>query len=498
MHITRLLLVRSGTYNDMALRPYTTHVDGSTINLFREATQGGTFFEDTALSPVAGSILRPSTMPVGSVSIANGWAVPRFRFIMEIHHTVPGGLGKNVQYVSGYTDHAEVTYQGTLDPNMRFFINTSIMTREVEEMTPFGRRTRRTMADASHILNGSFNPSTTSHTQAARTMRPEDVFGEVGASVLGDVGDVFDLRSSFAGGAKKSRVSNSATPTYLSRVMNSYNMALQEGGYDDDIPSLMRKARNDSQEGLIANDLFLNNLQRNTSFSEGTSVSYSELCLLSPDLDNITIVANKEAVVQTNNFAPSTRGSAAYWEGVDNNTIFATIIAQSFPAIMMDSMITEAAIGFTNKTMDGQFHLEFLAEPLSFIADRDLTAQLAGPMLRHFETKILRDLTQSNMISIEGSVYCAVTGETKIRIAAADEALTDYVAPAFCDALSAPVITNNAENLRNLASDLSTLVDNVAQQPASMGFAGAETLGGFDDQGAPAALPGPASFFDHH
>lgn len=459
MQITRFILVETGTYNDMAIRPYQTNINDTTLNAMTEATQGGRRLNASVLAGVAGSIIRPSSMAVGAVSIDNGWDTRRFRFLMEVEFTDFNG-GTTVEYVSGYTDHADTSLQSQqLDPRMMLHINNVVKARRVTEHTPMGLVQRTTVAEAAQILTGNYNPQFGGVTNAAQTMRPEDVFGSIGAQVLG--ADAFDLRNTFAGGAKKSNRLNGAATTYLSRIMTSHQTAMKQAGYADDPTVMADNAAGLAREGLIANDPFLSALQRHTNFQGGTSVAYGQLCAMSPSLDNIAQVIMARGVQQVG-WQNHLRGQSEHWTGTTNETVFATILAHSVPSIMMDLMLTQITISVTNRTLDGSFQSQFLAPPESFAQGMDLSPYL-DLFNRRFESEVLRDLTQNNMIDISLVLHVDVLGDTVIDIALMGGPETRYVVPSFCDALMAPVITNSAMNVQSLASDISALADALEQ-----------------------------------
>lgn len=154
MNITKLILVETGTYNDMALRPFHTQFNQQSQLQLTEATRGGRNLSSSNLAGIAGQIIQPSAMALGTVSIDNGWNTRRFRFFMRVEHENRFG-DTIVQFLTGYTDHCDTTLQSRfVDPNMRLYFNNSITMREVVEMTNFGRVKRLTMADASQILVG--------------------------------------------------------------------------------------------------------------------------------------------------------------------------------------------------------------------------------------------------------------------------------------------------------------------------------------------------------
>ena len=454
MEIVRLDFVETGTYNDMGLRPYVSNVDVGGVQMLQEATAGGRHLSAASMAGVAGQILRPSATTQGGISIANGWGERRLRFIMEVQST-PFAGGVVVQYLTGYTDHADVTYTRLLDPNMRLYFNNSITCRRATEMTPMGAVSRQALSDASHLLVGHYNPQ--SPGTSAMTMRPQDVFDTIGASVL-DMGteSVHDLRSAFAGESmKKSRRSNGAAPTYLSRLLTTYQTAQAQADGEAAFDDTMSQAASLSRESLMSADKLLHFMRTQTQLQEGGCLTYGELCGLDPRLDSIarvSIVGNA-AKIQTHN-----RGDTEHWNGNMHETVMATILGHSVPAIMLDLMLTKLAFVATNQTLHGGFDIRIVGA-MSF-AEIDLT-----PYLVMFEDRlraeVLTDLSMSNMFSLNLQCEFDVLGESSIQIGLESNPIVPFVIPSFCDALMTPVMTNNSFNLKQIAHDVGSLADNL-------------------------------------
>src|SRR5690606_33190833 len=103
--VTELLMLETGTYNDMYARPYQSHTNDAKLNILAEATRGGQALQPSSLSGVAGLFLQPSAEVDRSSPIItpNGYGSKRFRFLMKVEYTNAMGLRHTLAY-SGYTD----------------------------------------------------------------------------------------------------------------------------------------------------------------------------------------------------------------------------------------------------------------------------------------------------------------------------------------------------------------------------------------------------------
>lgn len=459
MQIRRLLFLETGTYNDMMLRPYQTSLHQKDILQLQEATRGGQNLSASNLAGLAGQIVRPATNPTGTAQIANGWRQGRFAFMLEVF--IPDNFGgARVQYLTGYTDHAEISHGGHLDPNMQLFFNNSIQCRQVMYQSPGGNVLQQRVNDASHVLVGSYAPSIGSVQNTTHTMRPADVFDAVGASTLAQFGDVVDVRTTFAQGTlKKSLRENASAPTYLSRLLTTHRDVMAGANEDvDTLPNLMGEAAGSVKEPTVLGDAFLNYLQVETSLVTGGSVTYGALCRVQPNLDQIAdvVLARGPHLVQ----GPHQAGQSEHWQGTTHETIMSTILSHAVPALMMELMVTKVAFRATNRTLNGQVEVMF-AEVKSFAENLDMS-----PYLQAFDNRlrsqVLADLSHGGMIDYDISCRFDVLGETRIEIAVAGNPPVYYVVPSFADALFVPVLTNQYQNLQVLAGDISTLTDNIS------------------------------------
>lgn len=471
--IRKAIFVETGTYNDMALRPYQTNMDVNIARQFQEATDFGRSVTPDNVGSIAGNFLKPMAQAVAPVSIANGWDVPRLRFMIEVEHPSASGFASLRQIITGYTDHVGVSPSGAVNYNMRLYFNNVITLRQVQDETPYGSQIRAQVADASHVLTGQFNPAAFGQADnSLYTMRPGDIFGYMAFSYLGD--EVIDTRPSFGEGpVKKSKRRHGSAPEYVSKVVEAYENTMQDDeSTADDFSRIMNRAKGQVSDSLVSSDPFLMEAGKQTSFSEGGSMAYGELNNMYPSLDHVAQIILAKSVVQSGVPQNHQRGSTEYWHSSNTETITATILSNSVPSLMMDLMLTRVAFMATNRTLTGDYDIR-LADARSFTEGLDLSPYLQRFMAR-LEVEVLRGLSSNNMIDFEISMTVDVLGETHISISMAGGPKYDYVTPSFCDALMAPVLTNNNDNLRAIGNDIEQLVSNIgtvygAPQPINSG-----------------------------
>lgn len=467
MQIRRLLFLETGSYNDQMLRPYETRVNQHDLRQMQEVTQNGARLTANALTGLAGKIMRPTAEAQGQAQIASGWGMRRFAFLLEVIDPDPFG-GATVQYLTGYTNHAEISYSNQLDPNMELHFNNSISCRQTIYATPTGNVQQQRVIDTAHVMTGGYTPSWGSGgmVQTAHTMRPMDVFDTVGASTLGSFNDLIDTRPTYVNGAlKKSKRANANAPTYLSNLLSTYRDTMITAEHETaTLPNLMETAAAATQEPTITGDVFLNHLAAETRLVTGGMVTYRELCAIQPHLDSIAKVSRSRGPNLVEQ--PHERGQTEHWHGRGNETVMATILAHSVPAIMTELMFTRVSFKATNRTLNGQPEVLFQGL-MSFAENLDMS-QYAMALNQRLRLEILNDLSMRNIIDYDIVASFNLLGETRISISLQGGPMIEYCVPSFADALFVPIMTNDYSRLTTLAHDVTMLTDNlsVAHAPA--------------------------------
>lgn len=464
LRIIALKFFETGSYNDMTIRPYKTNLDGVSIYAFQETTQGGSQLSPTAMAGVAGQIIRPTSEAMGQAQITNGWDTRRFRFMMAVEKEGYAGTTE-IQYLTGYTDEVGVSHGGHLNPNMRLYFNNSIVTRRTLMQTAMGNQYVQGVREASQIILGGYQPQyngfNMSMNNVQATMRPFDVFASLQSSQGDPSGmtSMYDLRSSFAEGFKKSSYKNNAAPSYLSNVMTTLNDAFATAEGSEDLQGIYTKAVDSQRSEMLANDPFLSTAARNTSLMEGGSITYQELCTLSPGLDQIVDVHTYDTIHRSN---AHQRGHTEHWHGSNNETVFATILSHSIPSVMMDLMITRCHITATNRTLDGSLDLR-VSGTQTFVEGLDMSPYLQS-LLSRLRHEVFRDLTMNNSIDLYVDCDINLVAESKINISVSGGPMTPFCVPSFCDGAFSPVLTNSMDSLLYLSHDLEQLSSNASVQ----------------------------------
>lgn len=462
--VDKVLLVETGTHNDMTRRPYQTHMSGQTMDTIREVTQDGRSISASALGGVANHFIRPNAQAQGNISIQNGWETSRLRFLIQISYYNHQGELTNRKIIQGYTDQPGYSMSGAVDPNMNMYFNSIITLRHGQVPTPSGLMTRTHVAGADHLLRGQ--PDTNfynGYQNAMRFMRPEDIFTTMNSFTL-DSMDVQDLRTTFATEpVVKSRRKNNSAPHYVTNALTAYRNTMAFAEDAADISSMYNEARGLVKEDSMTSDKFFFQLKSQTAnFASHGYVTYGELCSIFPEFDQVAVVMPIKKVERNNHNTPwvtHQRGDTEYWSSATNETVWASILTQSVPSVMMDLMLTRVAFMATNQTLDGSYHVQVL-DAHSFVDNLDLSEYIQQ-FIQRLQVDILSGLSSNNGIDFRITMLVDVTGDTRVRLSIAGGDEVEFAAPSFCDALYTPVLTENQQDIANLTHDFQFLSENL-------------------------------------
>lgn len=468
--ITQLVLMETGTYDNMYLRPYEAKDGHRELTTLQEATRFGQNMSPSAVSGVVGDILRPTATPLGNIHVVNGWGNKRFRYFMRLRDTDMQGR-EFEQYLTGHTDQPGGSYlTGNIDPNMRFYINQSIRMLSSLQMMDFGRQSVSRIESAQHVFFNQFTPGMEDMARrSVNLQRPQDVFSTLQTSEHRRVSEnFFDPRTSFAQeNLKLSKRQNAVAPTFLSSVLQANAAAQANADYEDSPAKTYGNAEGFVRERAYSEDSALFELHRRTSFENGDSFTFRELMDLCPHLPTVTKLITptemyeQQAAMNPNMpvIAPYQAGQFDGWRGQDIYTVWASILSNSIPPLMLDCML--ANVGFTihNHTIAGTYDVRwFYAQPFGQNLDGKMLIDNFGFRLMH---ETLPVLLGSNPTAFSITGHFDVLGESRLEISLDGQPSVPFATPTFADALFSPVVTVGQDRVRDLSDKLEFFTDNL-------------------------------------
>lgn len=465
IEITKLLMIETGTYGEQYSRPYTTNLDGGTMNQLENIVNQYGDISALSLSGIAGQIITPSSVPEARVNIANGWNERRVRFMMELSTKREAG-SITTEVVTGWTSHVGITHNGAVDPNMSFYVNSVIRTRAQQVRTPIGNQVFRNVFETSQVIGG--NPQSifdrpTDPNHLRQTIRPTDVFVNMGKSHIADIQYANDLRTSVGNTVVKSKRSNNMASSYMSEIFNNYKAA---GMVGDDNYGVMSEADRVGaarelavkSEASVSNDPFLRFISQINNASVSNSFTYADLQTLQPNIDSIV---HMQFLSNTAMATVHVAGQTCDWGGSDRTTMVATELSNAIPALLTEAGLTKIMFKTSNRQLGCQT-LTTIIDAEGF-SSGDISVNIET-FRNKLEVLVLTNVSFNGETDFAIEVMADVLGETRLTISVDNGPFIDYVTPSFSDSLTSPIIANSnlsaislSEDFNNMAASLSSV-----------------------------------------
>ena len=472
------MIIGTGTYQPLQLRPYTGNLTTQSLQMFMERTNNGVNVNAGTLAGMAGYLMAPSTAPTGQIAMPNGFNQERVRWFMVIQVVRPGNFQTLPVYqiIAGYSDTPEIDFnQGLVSPNLALRINSVTTVRQLATGDVV-------VDDTSHLIYQMPNfaaalgmaPRQDFTVPRMQTMMPEDVMSFIGSGSLGGTfgGDGIDGRGqNMMAPVIKSRRTNGLVTNYLDMSLNAYTNAVLAPDYHNaDIFEMASYARSRVAENSVSADQFIMMMRTRTDYDARGFLTYNELCGLLPDADmkcqvfdnrfDPNAAAGVSGPVQ---FGTNHAGNFVDWANQMPETLFATRIIQTIPAIMSTLSLTYIQIIATNRTIDGSECKIDYYQPNSPIPALNL-----NPFLRRLTERLVvevfRDLSLHNQIDYFVSIVVDVFGDTFVRVSLNGGHEIDYNMPSFSDALAIPVLATDQIPLMSLTHTVQQLTANIVPQ----------------------------------
>ena len=466
MKITKMLMLEVGTFNDVHQRPYMAHVDGVALQALQESTDSGRNLTPAALSAVGADVMRLSSTAGPVADILNGFDTPRLCFMMEVEFPGTGGVVQ-VEWLMGYTNYVGVsdlygTDNVSFDPNMELTFNNVVRGRRMNTARSFGNRIRTSVKDSFQLINGSYKPQITNVHQSPHLLRPQDVFTslsmENARTILGDE-DVLDLRPTH--GPERLAVNNrrnSIPGNYLSRVLEVWK---HESAMDEvDPSSLHSQMAAKVAEPTVSTIRSMQQLAVISDLRRGGTVRWGDL--ISADdfggLEDRTVLTLARS--PQSRAALASRGEGEHWNGNGTTTVIAAAFVQAVPGIMMSLMLTHINFSVTNRTLTGEWLVT--VEDYETFNEADDDQQIQAFVYR-MQTELMPGLSRGGQHEISLHAQFSVDGETRLQMQVDDGYMTPYIAPTFCDGLTAAVRAPDRTTLDRFAYSVGNIMSGLEQ-----------------------------------
>ena len=477
VRITNLLLIPTRhSYNDVYRRSYSFNVNDQTLlkleNMFeKQGVKQNSTISELAVATELPNIMTYNTLPVGNANIVNGWSTKRFRFIMTTEADLNGTT--MVSYIQGYTEYYDVSMNGLLDPNMKYYINSiTNVTRIIDPIS--GGVIVRPHSSFNVIIDHNGNNKVEStyndpyalplkdntvmmnNNSPLQLIRPTDITDSIKNNVMYEESNIMlHNHADDIDGTKAivSDRSNNDPISHFTKTINSFITAKSISNNSYEQSDILKNASIRSAEPQIINTPFISALYTVTGIPEPYSFTEKELDLIDPNVKAYIPNANTQlASVDDATFLDTMYTEDLYKQNIE--TIIAVTVAESINSAIIENMLTKLSFSTTNIT---GLPVTIITEFNSFIEGVDMIPYV-NKVKNKIDSVLMPGISQNGLILIDLHVVANLLGDTTIEISVNNAPKIVYRLPTFADSLYSPVATDEV-NKKLITSDFSTVMD---------------------------------------
>lgn len=461
--IRKIVMRRSGTYNNMYLRPYDIHVTQTDINSITSQLEQGrgvpSCVTPAMMVNAAPNMFRVSAAPEGNgvaAFIPNGWDERRIMFYINVE--VPDITGAVTEYdIHGYTDYngigntnvAGIVGSNPIDPEMIFYVN-DIQVRRVSQ-TQYGPISGVVDSDTC-IYKGPYEG------QNQYMIRPTDICG---STML--TNEIYDTRPNVRSDVEYSRKENALPSNYGSNMIKSVADSCLHGDFGE--VDLYQCAMDTLRENSAMQNKFLLWLSNVARTYGGVGVSgnfrWRDLVSLDPDLANPACTRVQFIEDGYTQMPTHSVGWTSDWMGSTIETVYATTIANAVSAIMPKCLLSFVAFNATNQILGDTSTTGIMTTIATARTVDGSPVEIACERFKQLLEIELKNLSYNNEQKFVVGCTANVYGETRISVSIDGSQEIEFAAPTFCDRLTTPVLTMDQSRAGMLSDSVKTLFDTV-------------------------------------
>lgn len=485
--IRRFVMFETGTYNPVHLRPFALNLTSEFKHLLEDEIDRTSSVSRTAPGNNQGrftpnsfrgrlfEFFAPTATPGAEVKVTEGWNTRRFIWMMEIDWYSPVSNSVITQMVTGSTDPTEVSMSGLIDPNLTFYINSCFDIR-MTSMGSGGKTVPRLLSSTHLISDPDYSRHSPLHLMRHTDVLQASTIPQEYRAELNRM-NAFTNTGIITDRAEASSRGDTNASSYLSNLISRHNQSLTSSGFDASPEEAISQTIYNTST-TTSNNRFLSYLRNaHIHFNSRNAFTYSELQVAFSGIDDILEVG-LQGEFDTTGVAQNEMGSVPAWmlsthtQHTGTNRLngsrlidqFAAILATSLPPIALECGFSEMTFSVTNMvnhTLPGELPYVF-----HYLHLKNLSTGGIDILSRQFEarvmTELLDNLSFNNSLDFHLLVRLKVTGDIKMEITLDDGVSVPnepYCYPSFCDNLYSPMVTDNRDQLSELAYSVGTILD---------------------------------------
>lgn len=459
MNLDSLILIEVADTPDQYRRAYELNVNADTLSALDFTLRNeGNKYKPSMLVDVLGNSIGLSADGVERVNLDEGrWGDERYRYIatVTVEEPTPSHGGSRI-VVCGYTDRCDVSYNKTVAPDLKMYINSIVGIRDILVKDRRGNSyIKSTVTENYQVLLGSYEHG--ANRLKDYKMRPVDVFSTIETTRELGVSDdqTVDTRITFDSGVDTNSRRNNQRGRYLSSLIDQdvqgyryiETYANDEFGETISRNSAAAEIGANSERRIIANN-FIRYLTSNCNSDVlyNKHFEYRDMAALTAtgtlrSLDDVT------TIIERGNGSLSMESEN--WKGGTTETVVAATLSQEIPSIMTDCIVSSISFQCSN-TDSRTGHPEFICTDLKMFVHGDFGDYIIDAFEQRFLNEVFIPLSNHGHTSLDIQVSADVGGMTVVDIIIDNNPNERFVFPSFCDSVLAPTMTNNYQKLEDL------------------------------------------------
>lgn len=499
--VRKMMVQQTGTYDQQVRRSYQLNWDNRIQNQLLDAAATSQRLNPTHMTTGYSQLVELSATPEASIDIINGWNTPRLRFWLEL--VLTDQMNHNYLItIQGYTEYADTSMGGLVDPNMLFMIDKVTQCRLSTYGGDAGSVERaqvsyagQLVSDTTYAQRGGLSSQVKNY-----SLSPEQLFTNMQNKDLRQAAQFSeDPMSSFLVDTSTITTGSGAIPMnsrhgvgsqYAADILNTYMDtktayygdadASYQGNFNDEFYTTCARKFNQDYTAAVMKDDFLNFVanRRNSSMSLlggcviQNTFTLQDLREYDRDFINPTLVPANSGLYS--------QGMGQDLGGGDIDTQFTSTVISSVTSLMTAMGIHALSFTATNMAANSRDISLFIVEVLGLNNRIDMSNEIR---LLHYRilNEVLNPLSCGGNIGFDLEFKADTGGDTWVELQIEGGIRTLYVAPTFCASLTTPLVTSARTTLDDITSDLDRLGEEMlgARMARSFGksdYAGADQV----------------------
>jgi hypothetical protein len=453
-------------------RPMVFNATNDSFVSIQNATKGGRVLDPYSLREVASQIVQPSRVPRGQIAIVNSWDITRLSVYLMFEVSMNGRYYTEI--MTGYTDHADLSMTGLLDPNSMIYINSHIRVAENKAYGMGGQTGQLTMMNNTNVLRPIVINSDQGQIAGMYGIRPTDVYTGWQRGLRRDA-TVIDFRNNMACDSTTgamglpSNRANHIPSTYLSRILTAANEARSVmHGFTPNSSELANESFYagtaasvaSNQEAEYTSFAVFNMLKSYTSYGTLGCFSMNELTS-ALGADSIDWGMMEQPIRLPFGQGMALREATHGWGDYSNETNVAHKLSHAIPATVSRYWFTTFAFTAVGCMSMQEHHINYEGSTQMFPLDVDVQSRNIADCVDVLRTVIMPEVLMHECDTYRVRVEYSIGGTVMIEVSLDNRPEMPYAAPNYCDSMSAPTITANEQEVTNNGMVVRNIVQEV-------------------------------------